>query len=75
MRSTARSAARSEAAVARGARLPAELRLAGNVRELENVIERALVLGASDDICRRPARDLLERDPAPGMGEARYPVP
>src|SRR5215470_10803378 len=45
----------------------------GNVRELENVIERALVLGASDDILPEDLpENLLEREPAPGMGEARY---
>src|SRR5215470_2899347 len=41
----------------------------GNVRELENVIERALVLGASEDIL---PENLLEREPAPGIGEAKY---
>src|SRR5580765_1996502 len=45
----------------------------GNVRELENVIERALVLGASDDILPEDLpENLLERDPAPGVGEAKY---
>jgi Nif-specific regulatory protein len=45
----------------------------GNVRELENVIERALVLGSSDDILLEDLpENLLERDPAPGVGEARY---
>jgi transcriptional regulator with GAF, ATPase, and Fis domain len=45
----------------------------GNVRELENVIEHALVLGSSDDILPEDLpENLLERDPAPGMGEARY---
>jgi DNA-binding NtrC family response regulator len=43
------------------------------VRELENVIERALVLGASDDILPEDLpENLLERDPAPGVGEAKY---
>ena len=45
----------------------------GNVRELENVIERALVLGSSEDILPEDLpENLLERDPAPGVGEARY---
>ncbi len=45
----------------------------GNVRELENVIERALVLGSSDDILLEDLpENLLERDPAPGVGEAKY---
>ena len=45
----------------------------GNVRELENVIERALVLGSSDDILPEDLpENLLERDPAPGVGEAKY---
>jgi transcriptional regulator with GAF, ATPase, and Fis domain len=45
----------------------------GNVRELENVIERALVLGSSEDILPEDLpENLLERDPAPGEGEARY---
>jgi transcriptional regulator with GAF, ATPase, and Fis domain len=45
----------------------------GNVRELENVIERALVLGSSEDILVEDLpENLLERDPAPGVGEARY---
>jgi transcriptional regulator with GAF, ATPase, and Fis domain len=45
----------------------------GNVRELENVIERALVLGSGDDILAEDLPEsLLERDPAPGVGEAKY---
>jgi transcriptional regulator with GAF, ATPase, and Fis domain len=45
----------------------------GNVRELENVIERALVLGTSDTILPEDLPEqLLEREPAPGMDEARY---
>jgi Nif-specific regulatory protein len=45
----------------------------GNVRELENVIERALVLGASDTILPEDLPEsLLERDPAPGVEEAKY---
>ncbi len=45
----------------------------GNVRELENVIERALVLGTSDDILLEDLPEsLLERAPAPGMHEAKY---
>jgi Nif-specific regulatory protein len=45
----------------------------GNVRELENVIERALVLGTSEDILPEDLpENLLERDPAPGVGEAKY---
>ena len=45
----------------------------GNVRELENVIERALVLGTSDDILLEDLPEsLLERAPAPGGHEARY---
>jgi Nif-specific regulatory protein len=45
----------------------------GNVRELENVIERALVLGSSEDILPEDLpENLLERDPAPGVGEAKY---
>ena len=46
----------------------------GNVRELENVIERALVLGASDDILAEDLpENLLERAPATGVvGEAKY---
>ena len=45
----------------------------GNVRELENVIERALVLGASEDILPEDLpENLLERELAPGMGEAKY---
>jgi len=45
----------------------------GNVRELENVIERALVLGSSDDILPEDLpENLLERDPAPGVAEAKY---
>jgi Nif-specific regulatory protein len=45
----------------------------GNVRELENVIERALVLGSSDDILAEDFPEtLLERTPAPGVGEAKY---
>ena len=45
----------------------------GNVRELENVVERALVLGTSDDILPEDLPEaLLERDPAPGVHEAQY---
>jgi transcriptional regulator with GAF, ATPase, and Fis domain/pSer/pThr/pTyr-binding forkhead associated (FHA) protein len=45
----------------------------GNVRELENVIERALVLGSSEDILPEDLpENLLERDPAPGVSEAKY---
>jgi DNA-binding NtrC family response regulator len=45
----------------------------GNVRELENVVERALVLGTSDDILVEDLPEsLLERAPAPGMNEAKY---
>jgi transcriptional regulator with GAF, ATPase, and Fis domain len=45
----------------------------GNVRELENVIERALVLGSSEDILPEDLpENLLERAPSPGVGEARY---
>jgi len=45
----------------------------GNVRELENIIERALVLGTSDDILPEDLPEaLLERDPAPGVHEAKY---
>lgn len=45
----------------------------GNVRELENAIERALVLGSSEDILPEDLpENLLERDPAPGEGEAKY---
>jgi DNA-binding NtrC family response regulator len=45
----------------------------GNVRELENAIERALVLGESDDILPEDLPEaLLERDPAPGVGETKY---
>ena len=45
----------------------------GNVRELENIIERALVLGTSDDILAEDLPEaLLERDPAPGVHEAKY---
>jgi DNA-binding NtrC family response regulator len=45
----------------------------GNVRELENVIERALVLGISDEILPEDLPEsLLERDPAPGTKEAKY---
>ena len=45
----------------------------GNVRELENVIERALVLGTSDDILLEDLPEsLLERAPAPGGHEAKY---
>ena len=45
----------------------------GNVRELENVVERALVLGTSDDILPEDLPEsLLEREPAPGMEEAKY---
>ena len=45
----------------------------GNVREFENAIERALVLGVSDAI--RPEdlpESVLEKDPAPGVQEAKY---
>ena len=45
----------------------------GNVRELENVIERALVLGSSEDILPDDLpENLLERAPSPGVGEAKY---
>jgi transcriptional regulator with GAF, ATPase, and Fis domain len=45
----------------------------GNVRELENVMERALVLGTSEDILPEDLpENLLERGPAPGVGEAKY---
>jgi Nif-specific regulatory protein len=45
----------------------------GNVRELENVIERALVLGSSDEILAEDLpENLLERGPAPGLGDASY---
>ena len=45
----------------------------GNVRELENVVERALVLGASEDILPEDLPEaLLEREPAPGVSEAKY---
>jgi transcriptional regulator with GAF, ATPase, and Fis domain len=45
----------------------------GNVRELENVIERALVLGSSEDILPEDLpENLLERAPASGLGEATY---
>jgi transcriptional regulator with PAS, ATPase and Fis domain len=45
----------------------------GNVRELENIVERALVLGNSDDILPEDLPEgLLERDPAPGTDEAKY---
>jgi transcriptional regulator with GAF, ATPase, and Fis domain len=45
----------------------------GNVRELENVIERALVLGSSEDILPEDLpENLLERGPTPGVGEATY---
>jgi DNA-binding NtrC family response regulator len=45
----------------------------GNVRELENVIERALVLGISDEILPEDLPEsLLEREPAPGSREAKY---
>jgi Nif-specific regulatory protein len=45
----------------------------GNVRELENVVERALVLGTSDDILPEDLPEaLLERDAAPGVNEAKY---
>ena len=47
----------------------------GNVRELENVIERALVLGISDEILPEDLPEsLLEREPAPGTKEAKYHV-
>ena len=45
------------------------------MRELENAIERALVLGVSDTI--RPEdlpESVLEKDPAPGVLEAKYHV-
>src|SRR5262249_31135590 len=45
----------------------------GNVRELENVIERALVLGASEDILAEDLpENLLERTPSASLGEAKY---
>ena len=45
----------------------------GNVRELENVIERALVLGSSDDILSEDFPEaLLERNHAPGVQGAKY---
>ena len=45
----------------------------GNVRELENVIERALVLGSSEDILAEDLpENLLERAPAAEIGEAQY---
>lgn len=45
----------------------------GNVRELENVVERALVLGLSEDILPEDLpENLLERDPGIEVGEARY---
>jgi len=45
----------------------------GNIRELENVIERALVLGTSDDILPEDLPEsLLDRGPAPGIEEASY---
>jgi transcriptional regulator with GAF, ATPase, and Fis domain len=45
----------------------------GNARELENVIERALVLGTSDDILPEDLPEaLLERESAPGVQEAKY---
>ena len=45
----------------------------GNVRELENAIERALVLGESDDILPDDLPEaLLEREPAPGVAETKY---
>jgi DNA-binding NtrC family response regulator len=47
----------------------------GNVRELENVVERALVLGTSDEILPEDLPEsLLEREPAPGTQEAKYHV-
>jgi Nif-specific regulatory protein len=45
----------------------------GNVRELENVIERALVMGASDTIMPEDLPEqLLEMEPATGGEEARF---
>jgi len=45
----------------------------GNVRELENVIERALVLGISDEILPEDLPEaLLERETVPGATEAKY---
>src|SRR5258708_19832760 len=45
----------------------------GNGRELENAIERALVLGSSDMILPEDfLESLLERNPSPEMAEARY---
>jgi two-component system, NtrC family, response regulator HydG len=45
----------------------------GNVCELENAIERALVLGVSDAIRLEDLPESFwERDPAPGLPEAKY---
>ena len=47
----------------------------GNVRELENVIERALVLGSSDDILAgRSTGSVARTHPPPGVREAKYHV-